>query len=224
VPIRKDPLITGGYYHIYNRGIDDRNIFTHKREWNRALLSLWYYRFHQPQHKLSHYLSLGQDQQLTAIQRLKAQPTIIQVIAYCLMDNHFHLLLQQTQETGISTYLSNFQNSYSKYFNLRHERTGPIFPSPFKSVLIHSDEQLLHIARYIHLNPYTSYKIKTIEEIFTYPYSSAIEYFGNAYNHRITTPNILDTYFPKLQQHHDFIRDQSNYQRQINNIRHLTFE
>jgi putative transposase len=76
-------------------------------------------------------------------------PHRVTVIAYCLMPNHFHLVLRQNEDGGISQYLADFQNSYTKYFDLKHRRSGAIFNRQFKAVLIESENQLLHLTRYI---------------------------------------------------------------------------
>jgi putative transposase len=83
--------------------------------------------------------------------------SIVDVIAYCIMPNHIHLLLNQTQESGLSVFMSNMLNSYTRYFNVKHDRKGPLWESRPKKTLIDSDEQLLHVTRYIHLNPVTAY-------------------------------------------------------------------
>lgn len=92
------------------------------------------------------------------------------------MPNHFHLLLKQTKENGISKLVANFQNSYTRYFNLKNERVGPLFQGVFKALRVKTDEQLIHVSRYIHLNPYSSSVIKSFEELKRYPWSSVEEY------------------------------------------------
>lgn len=82
----------------------------------------------------------------------KRQP-FISIVSYCLMNNHFHLLIRQLRDYGVSKIMQKILNGYTKYFNARYKRTGRLFESAFKSVLVSSSEQLLHVSRYIHLNP-----------------------------------------------------------------------
>ena len=76
----------------------------------------------------------------------------MEIICYCLMPNHLHLLLRQLMDGGISKFMSNFANSYTRYFNTKSKRKGPVFEGKFKAKRIETDEQLLHLSRHIHLN------------------------------------------------------------------------
>lgn len=95
----------------------------------------------------------------------------IEILGFCLMNNHYHFLLKQKTQNGISRFISNLQNGYAKYFNIKTERTGPLFQPMFQSVRIATDEQLLHVSRYIHLNPSTGYVVE-INKLGEYPWSS----------------------------------------------------
>ena len=92
------------------------------------------------------------------------------------MPNHFHFLLEQKEDKGISKFLSNLQNSYTKFFNISHERDGSLFSDQFKAVRIETDEQLIHVSRYIHLNPHTGFVVKSLKELEEYPWSSFPDY------------------------------------------------
>ena len=82
--------------------------------------------------------------------------------------NHLHLILRQLADNGISKFMANLSDSYVSCFNVKHKRKGPLFQGRFKAITVESDEQLIHLSRYIHLNPYTSYVVKTIPELFSY--------------------------------------------------------
>ena len=224
MPVRKIPLVTGEFYHVYNQGIDLRTAFSNKREFDRSLLTLWYYSYADLSLKLSNYFALGTDQQLSVRNTIVQKPLLVTVIAFCLMNNHFHVLLRQEQDGGISEYLGNFQNSYIKFYNARRRRRGSLFLNPFRSVRIETDEQLLHVARYIHLNPFSNYLLQTLEELFVYPYSSLSSYFTKPYNEKVVETTILEAYFTSKKAHRTFIEDQADYQRTLEGIKHLTFE
>ena len=171
MPYLKTPLVTGHIYHVYNQGIDRRLIFSNKREYLRALQTIRFYIYRQNFIKLSHYLTSG-SQQLFILKRIRESPLRVILLAYCLMPNHFHFVVKQAEDKGISQFLANFQNSYTKYFNAKHKRKGSLLLNPFRAVRIETDEQLLHVVRYVHLNPYSSAIITDLNKVLDYPYSS----------------------------------------------------
>src|SRR3989344_1888146 len=157
MPGRTLPLVTEEIYHVFNRGIDHRPTFITKKEYQRALLSIKFYRFVQPPIRLSRFLLLEKEKQALMWKALGGSERLVDVICFCLMPNHFHFLLKQKKDNGISKFLSNFQNSYTRFFNTKNQRDGPLFLNQFKAVRIQTDEQLVHVSRYIHLNPYTGH-------------------------------------------------------------------
>jgi len=152
----------------------------------------------------------------------KKKDLLVEIIAFCLMPNHFHLLLEQIQRNGIKIFVGNFQNSYAKYFNKKNERIGPLFKGRFKSVLVGSDSQLLHLSRYIHLNPYSSGIIKEKKELISYPLSSFGEYIGQ--NTGFCKPKIVLDQFKTPADYKKFVFDQADYQKRLETIKHLILE
>ena len=158
------------------------------------------------------------------MKKLKAQRKfLVEIIALCLMPNHFHLLLRQRTNEGISKFTSNFTNSYTRYFNIKNERTGPLFQGKFKAVRIETDEQLWHVSRYIHLNPYASHVIKTLKDLEDYPYSSFPEYIGKSKTEFYDKEIILNQFKDK-KSYKKFVLDQADYQRKLEVIRRLLLE
>ena len=119
--------------------------------------------------------------------------------------------------------MRNFQNSYNKYFNTKHDRTGSLTQAMFKAVRIETDEQLLHVNRYIHLNPYTGHVVHTIKDLETYPWSSFPLYLSDEKNSFVDTSFILQM-FPSIEEFKKFTYDQADYQRQLHQIKHLVLE
>ena len=142
------------------------------------------------------------------------------------MPNHFHLLLKQLKNNGISTLVANFQNSYTRYFNLKNKRVGPLFQGAFKAVRVETDEQFLHVSRYIHLNPYSSLVVKSLEELQRYPWSSLPEYLNpKKHKNKISFPKeILDFFDDNLHDYQKFIYNQAEYQKNLETIKHLIFD
>lgn len=226
MPGRKIPLVVDEIYHVFNRGINRQPAFTNKWEYKRAMQCLDYYRFALPPAKLSVFLKTSNNNQTETLANMaKKKDTLIDILSYCLMPNHFHLLLRQRKEKGISRFMSKLLNSYTKYFNKRNKRDGSLFLDQFKAVRIETDEQLLHVQRYIHLNPYSSYLVSSIEELIKYPYTSLGEYLSKlSHPGEICEKGTILSYFKKKEEFKKFIINQADYQRSLDEIKHLALE
>lgn len=222
MPARYIPLVENYYYHVFNRGVNKRYIFKSKFEYSRFVLSLKFYNSLEYPIRFSMFTKLASDQRQEIWNRLQKEKTNSDIISYCLMPNHFHLLLKQNTENGISKFLANLQNSYARYFNIKNERTGPLFQGQFKAVKIDSEEQLLHVSRYIHLNPYSSAIIKTSNDLLSYPWSSFQEYISSVKFPICKKDDILVNF--KQNSYKDFVLDNAEYQKSLEDIKHLTFD
>ena len=138
------------------------------------------------------------------------------------MPNHFHFLLKQNRDKGISTFLSNFTNAYVKYFNTKYKRSGPLFENAFKAVYVENEEQLIHLSRYIHINPVVSSMIKK-EELEFYPWSSYPEYLGLSKD-AIASKDIILEYFRSVKEYKEFVTNQIDYAKKLEEIKHLLLE
>ena len=147
MPRRNIALVNDHYYHIYNRTTNRQNSFNSPSDYNKALTSLWYYNFSDNKISLSAlYQKMPVDFRDEYIKQLiESDNKYTSIIAYCLMPNHFHLVLKQRVENGISKFIGDFQNSYTRSFNKKHEHRGNLFDQRFKAKHIETDEQLLHI-------------------------------------------------------------------------------
>lgn len=211
------------FYHVFNRGIDRRPTFTSKREYKHALETMKYYQYADLPLRLSKYSELPLEDKVQLLMLLqKKDSKYVDIIAYCLMPNHFHFLLQQKQPNGVSKFLANFTNSYTKYFNAKNRRNGPLFQGLFKAVHIETNEQLLHVSRYIHLNPLMSFLVNG-EELESYSYSSYQEYLE-----KLTVPfcksQIILDQFTQNSTYKEFVMDQIAYAYELKKIQHLLLE
>lgn len=224
MPYRHTPIITGEIYHVFNRSVARQTIFLHTRDYQRGLDLLDYYRFHKPRLRFSHYNRLPLEQKQNFWNELTIQGRKqIEFFTFCLMPNHVHFLAKELGNGGIANFMRNFQNSYAKYFNVKHDRSGSLFQSMFKAVRIESEEQLLHVARYIDLNPLTSYVIKDAEALGTYRWSSFGEYLKEGKS-EIVDKDFLLNFFQSVEKFKQFTLDQVDYQRKLDEIKHLTLE
>jgi len=211
---RKNPLVEGQTYHIFTRSIAEFKIFNNDSDFQRMLYLLQYYQIQEPPISFSVYTRLEKVQQegfekcfsLIA----KDQLQIVQIIAYCLMPTHIHLILKQLQPSGISIFLGNVLNSYTRYFNIKHHRKGPLWESKFQNVLVENDEQLLHLTRYIHLNPTTASLVKKPHD---WKFSSYKEYLNEKTNYHLCQFEDLIEFRPD--KYKKFVQDRIAYQREL---------
>lgn len=224
MPYRKYPIVSGQIYHVFNRSIARQPLFLGQRDYQRALEVLNFYSYAKPGLRFSHYIRLSQNDRKTFDNNLRKNHTKqIQILAFCLMPNHIHLLIKDIHKRGITTLMTNFQHSYAKYFNTKNRRVGSLFQSMFKALRVETDEQLLHIARYIHLNPLTSYIIRNLNELENYPWSSYIDYLGKR-KFDLVYQEMIISFFPQINKFTKFTLDQVDYQKKLDEVKHLMIE
>lgn len=219
---RKIVLATGETYHIYNRGVEKRQVFIRKREYLRFMDLIYYYRFENCPIKFSYFQKSSILERNNILLNLEKQSQkLVDILTFCLMPNHFHFLLRQGTENGISKFMAKVTNGYSHYFNIFHDRVGPLFQGKFQAVRIEDYEQLIHVDRYIHLNPVSSYIIE-FSGLENYPYSSYPEYIGIR-NGFANTQQVL-SHFKNIETYKRFMKDQVGYARELESIKHLVNE
>ena len=179
------------FYHIYNRGVAKGDIFKNKSDYKKFLSYL----------KL--YLSLPTDLQGVSLKvspsrQLKNHAESIDLHSYCLMPNHFHLLIFQKEETAINYFMRSLATKYSLYFNRKYKRVGPLFQGTYKAVIVESEEQFVYLSKYIHRNPVaaTSERLLEGEKLENYKYSSYENYLGLFKQSWVKTSEVL-SYFSK---------------------------
>lgn len=223
MPGRMHIFENNAYYHIYNKAIDEKKPFSSASNCNHFLQILWFYRSEAVQMKLSNYLKLSKESQDDYAQRVILPFTQrVSILAYCLMPNHYHLLIKQVKDHGISIFLSFVQNAFTRYYNVKSNRVGQVFLQRFKSKPISSEETLKHVARYIHLNPYSAGIIKKHDEIFAYPWSSLTEVRSGSNQYSIANSSDLLSFFDNdLERYQKFLIDNADYQRSLEEIKHI---
>ena len=209
---------------MFNRGIAGQPIFYSVYDYQRFLNLIDYYRFSSPSLRFSFYKRLQIEAKQRYLEEMKkTKPELVSIFAYCLMPNHYHLLIREVENNGIRKFIANLQNSYAKYFNKKKKRSGSLFQEMFRIVRIENDEQFVHAARYIHLNPATSFIIKDAGELDKYPWSSYPSYLGNTQDEFIKQSLLLNFYKSK-EGLKLFTLDQVDYQRKIHDLEYLTLE
>jgi len=197
--------LPNSFYHLYNRGVNKQLIFKDQQDYG---VFLGY---------LKEYLS--PDQKKTCLRQISIEGKIYKTItppcknyhqeiillAYCLMPNHFHLLIKQTSDFSITSFMKSLFTRYTMYFNKRYQRIGPLFQSRYKAILINNENQLTHLSRYIHLNPH---KLKQKQP------SSLSDYLGLTHTPWLH-PEIILEYFSAKHSYKKFVDEQSNSSESI---------
>ena len=221
MPRRNLVLANNEIYHIFNRSIARENIFSNKIYLKKVLEIIHFYRFPQ-QLRLSKFKALNEIQKKDYLLALKDKSPLVEIYSFALMPNHYHLLLKQLQDNGIVRFIANFQNSFAKIFNLKNERNGAVFQNSFKAKRVETDEQFIHISRYIHLNPVTAYLI-SFNQLANYPWTSFPIYVNEDKNSFVAV-NFLLHLFGSKDKYADFVADQVSYQRELALIKDLILE
>lgn len=189
--------VPGGFYHIYSRGVDKRQIFLEPKDYT-VFLNL-----------LKRYLSVEPQKNINGV----LYPHIfgkLELLAFCLLSNHLHLLIYQNEIGAMQRLMRGVLTSYSKYFNKTYHRRGPLFESRYKASLISDQSYLEHISRYIHLNP---------KAWRNYLYSS-LPYFLGEYNSEWIMPGKILQIFDSSSEYLSFLEDHEDYKRMLDDIKH----
>lgn len=147
---RNTSFVPGEYYHIYNRGVDSRQVFMDAHDYARAELLLY---LANSEYKVDIDNSLKKGLTFLELWNVDRRGPRVEIGAWCLMPNHFHVLIRAVDEKGISAFMKTFATAYSMYFNARHGRGGSLMQGAYKSVHIDDDRYLQYLFSYVHLNP-----------------------------------------------------------------------
>lgn len=199
-------------YHVFNRGVEKRKIFMDEQDYNIFLFYIFIY-IAPLEDVLKKYPLLPL--------RLQGRnlSSEIEIVSYCLMPNHFHLLIKQNNKDSISKFIKQLTNAYTLYFNQKYKRVGGLMQGRFKAVDIDTDDLLIHISRYIHLNPVEAGLTKDIK---SYKWSSLSGYLDNS--NSFISKNIILNYFSSPKGYKNFVLDQVDYAKKLELIKHTVLE
>jgi putative transposase len=217
--MRKYPLIEGKVYHAFTRSIAGFEVFRNESDYLRMGSMLRYYKVENPPVKFSIFSDI-KNKEFFYQRYFNSQDTLVEIVAYCFMPTHIHLVLQQMKKNGISIFMSKVLNSYTRYFNLKNKRKGPLWESRFKNVEVGTDEQLLHLTRYIHLNPVTA---NLVEDPGNWSFSSYKEYLGEKQLDK-NICNYLGLLDIVPEDYKEFVSSRKDYQRELAGLKELLLE
>lgn len=204
-----------GVYHICNKSIANYGIFKHPHEAKRLIYTLDYYNNSIRQIRLSIALEKKRYKYENLLFPKVDSP--LKFLAYCIMTDHYHILVRSPRSI-LSKYISDVENSFTRYFNNKFNRKGPLWQSRFRIIRIKTNVQLLHVSRYIHLNPTTANLTSKPED---WKFSSYNDYIKNE---QFLTSFFTEIVIAKAAIYKKFCEDQIDYQRKLNKIKKLLLE
>ncbi len=189
--MERPTFVNSEVYHIYSRGVEKRNIFTSDKDRFRFVYDIFEFNDKAPALNTGYHLNLSKSD-FNRLNRLRRpRESLVETLCFCLMPNHYHLLLRQKVENGITEFMRKLGTGYTNYFNAKYDRVGPLFQGKFKAVHVHKEPHLLYLPHYIHLNPLDMYmpewrdrKVKNIRGALgfleSYRWSSYLDYAGKS--------------------------------------------
>ncbi len=195
-----------GLFHILNRGVDKRKIFLDEKDYLRFIHDLFEFNDEEPAFNAGHffknqYIDVGRQY----IER-KPRKLIVEILAFCLMPNHYHLLIKPNKDSSVAEFMKKLNGGYAKYFNIKYQRVGALFQGKYKSVLIKNETYFIHLPYYIHFNPLDliapewrereikDYK-KAMKFLENYKWSSYLDYIGKKNFPSVTQREFLSDFF-----------------------------
>lgn len=200
--MKKPRFAENGFYHIYNRGVEKRTIFLEKNDYFRFVHDLYEFNDAQPAQNIFYKTSSLHSYEVEPRKR----EVLVEILAFCLMPNHFHLMLRQLRENGIIEFMQKLGTGYTMFFNKKYQRVGPLFQGRFKAAAVTQESHLLHLPIYMHLNPLDTImpswrqnqikdNRKVIKFLESYRWSSHLDYMGKRNFPSVISKNFFDTYF-----------------------------
>jgi len=188
----KKPIFTNNQiYHVYNRGVEKRKIFIDDKDYLRFIHDLFEFNDEAVAKNLFFYFnrSTSEVQPHYLKPERKPRKLLVEVLIFCLMPNHFHLLIKQKKNNGVVKFMQKIGTGYTMYFNQRYERVGPLFQGRFKAKLVNQESHLIHLPYYLHCNPldlespeWREKEIKNYKKAMSflekYRWSSFLDYIG----------------------------------------------
>lgn len=195
----KSNFVSGCIYHVFNRGVGKNEIFADESDYNRFVEDLVIFNDINPPIRIS-----GREKLMNMDRK---RERLVDVLAFCLMPNHYHLILRQRLNSGITKFMRKLGDGYVKYFNIKNKRPGTLFQGRFKSVAVQEDRHFNYLPHYLHLNPLDltlpHWRDRTLKKediteaisfLETYKWSSHLDYLGKKNFPEVTTRDIFNEF------------------------------
>jgi putative transposase len=216
--MRKIQLVENEYYHIYNRGVDKRNVFLDDFDYIRFLQSIQEFNSVDPVGSL-YEKNFREKKNGSLASPLEAKlPKLVEIICYCLNSNHYHFILKQISEKGIEKFMHRLGTGYTKYFNQKYKRTGSLFQGPFKSAHINPDN-FIYLSAYINCNA----EVHGIAKSEDWKWSSFLDYAGKR-NGKLCDKEIVLDQFRNQKDYIDFAKENAKAMKEKKEFEKLLLE
>jgi putative transposase len=231
--MKKPQLENNEIYHILNRGVEQRNIFLNDKDYLRFIHDLYEFNDEAPAENI-YYKSISLESYEVKPRKIRERKSIVEILAFCLMPNHYHLLLKQKKDNGISKFMQKLGTGYTMSFNKKYKRKGTLFQNTYKAILIDKQNHFYNLPYYIHLNPldikfpeWRERKLKdynkALEYLNNYRWSSHLDYCGNKNFPSVTNREFLLDVFNREDKYKQSIEKWLK-DMNVSNIRELILE
>lgn len=231
---RKRNVVSGGIYHVVNRGVDKRKIFLRKEDYFRFIHDLFEFNDIAPVNNLTYFFHKNPGAIAEPTTQRKPRKLLVELLAFCLMPNHYHLLLRTLSPNGLTKFIRKLNMGYAKYVNEKYQRSGALFQGRYKLVAVDIEQHFVYLPFYIHLNPLDltmpewrrrslrDYK-KALQFLGEYRWSSHLDYAGKKNFPSVTQRDFLVKVFGNPEQYQ---RHFGNWLRAFNpeSIREVALE
>jgi putative transposase len=234
MPIKRPQLINGEIYHIVLRGVGDSEIFRDDGDYYRAIFSLYEFNTTKP------VIIREQRRKRKLTQSIRGlssdtRDLLVEILAFCFMPNHIHLLVRQIKEEGITQFMRKFGTGYATYFNQKYNRKGHLFQNRFRAVHIKTNEQLKTVFVYIHTNgisliepKWKELGIKNPEKVIkfleNYKWSSYSDYLGKKNFPSVTKRDFLLKVMGGSEGCREFVEGWIKYKKELKDLEGIAIE
>lgn len=235
--MKKPAFVNEQFYHIFNRGVEKRTVFENDKDRVRFIHDLFEFNDTDPAiNVLYRFNKQSMEVQPQYIEReRKPRKLLLDILAFCLMPNHYHLLVKQRLDNGVINFMKKIGTGYTMYFNQKYQRVGPLFQGRFKAALVNKESHLLHLPFYIHANPLDIILSDWQEEKFdlkrvgrflnSYRWSSYLDYSGQKNFPSITQREFFNNYFKgNFKKEMDSWMENIHSENKLENIKDVTLE
>lgn len=231
--MKKPQFVENQIYHIYNRGVEKRDVFLTDKDYLRFIHDLFEFNDEDCVSNLTYYFNRQPKEVEPQYVRSKRKPRklLVEILIFTLMPNHFHLLLKQKGENGIVKFMQKLGTGYSMYFNQKYERVGGLFQGRFKAVLVSEEAHFMYLPHYIHQNPISLINYggstsidwrKAMEFLENYRWSSFPDYIGKKNFPSVTSREFLLEVFEGAKNYKketvEFLKDREKQERSFEKI------
>lgn len=209
--MRKVEFADGEIYHVYNRGVEKRDIFIDERDYYRFVYGLYVFNDEQPALSARHQYRSQNERYNTAstpLLNIRRHP-LVEILVFTLMPNHYHLMLRQNKESGVARFMQKLGTGYTMYFNKKYTRSGVLFQGKFKAVHVNHAAHCIHLPHYIHTNPLELNRRgrTSVDHLLGYRWSSFPDYAGKENFPYVTNRDFLLNVYGGEAEYLEYTRD-----------------